>query len=58
VTTDTSIMPYSDEDVLEGSYIHKYATSTIGLSSDRFVYLEFFKATEELAVNRAVVKVD
>lgn len=46
VTTDTSIMPYTDEVEETGSFIHKYATSTIGLSSDKFIYLEFFKTTE------------
>lgn len=58
VTTDTSILPYTDEVEETGSFIHKYATSTIGLSSDRFIYLEFFKTTEELNVSRSVAKVD
>jgi hypothetical protein len=51
-------MPYSDENEVTGSYIKKYATNTIGLSSDRYILIEFFKDTEELTVSRSVAKVD
>lgn len=57
MTTDSSFLPYEDNEEETGSFIESFQTNSVSIST-KYVDVDFYRSTKALSISRTIGKID
>jgi hypothetical protein len=58
MSTDSSFLPYENNEEESGSYIEGFQTNSVSISSTNYVSVDFYRSTKAKSISRTIGKID